>query len=271
MPNDIKSLPVSKETYMTVAAIPTVVALVTDRSLADRIESAVRVAGARSIIVKEGAALLRAVDNWPELLIIDLAADWQGPVRRAKSLPHTKRIPIIAFASHEDPDAIRAAREIGCEYVRTRLHFTDELPDLLQLALHPPARWIEGWDAAPPPLLSRGVAQFNRREYWECHETLEVLWRSEPRPVRDLYQGVLQIGVAFHHLVNRNYPGVLKLLRRGLPRLRDLPEVCQGLHAAELHRDARAVYDRVVALGPDRFAELDADALPLIILTGFEA
>ena len=253
---------------MPAAAIPTVVTLETDRSLADQIEGAVRAAGARSIIVAEGASLRRALEDWPDLLVVDLAAEWQEPVRRAKSLPHTKSIPIIAFGSHEDPGALRAAREIGCEYVRTRSHFTDELPDLLERVFHPPARWIEGWDAAPPPLLCRGVAQFNRRDYWECHETLEVLWRSEPRPVRDLYQGVLQVGVAFHHLLNRNHPGALKLLRRGLPRLRDLPEVCQGLHVAELHQDARAVHDHVVALGPDHVAELDADTLPRIILAG---
>ena len=91
---------------MTVAAAPTVVTLETDRSLADLIESAVRAAGARSIIVKEDTSLRRALDDWPELVIVDLAADWQEPVRRAKSLPHTKRIPIIAFASHEDPGAL---------------------------------------------------------------------------------------------------------------------------------------------------------------------
>ena len=256
---------------MTVAGTPIVLTLETDRSLADRIESVVRAAGARSIIVKEGASLLRALDDWPEVLVIDLAAHWQEPIRRAKSLPHTKRIPIIAFASREDPGALRAAREIGCEYVQLRAHFIDELPDLLQRVLHPPTRWIEGWDAAPPLLLCRGVEQFNCRAYWECHETLEMLWRAEPRPVRDLYQGVLQIGVAFHHLLNCNYAGTLKMLRRGLPRLRDLPEVCQGLHTAELHRDARAVYDRVVALGPDRIAELDADTLPRIVLAGCTA
>ena len=253
---------------MTAAAIPTVVTLETDRSLGDQIEGAVRAAGARSIIVREGASLRRALEDWPDLVVVDLAAEWQEPVRRAKSLPHTKSIPIIAFGSHEDPGALRTAREIGSEYVRTRSHFTDELPDLLQRVFHPPTRWIEGWDAGPPPLLCRGVAQFNRREYWECHETLEVLWRSEPRPVRDLYQGVLQVGVAFHHLMNRNYPGALKLLRRGLPRLRDLPEVCQGLHVAELHRDARAVHDHIVALGPDRVAEFDVDTLPRIVLAG---
>jgi uncharacterized protein len=253
---------------MTAAAIPTVVTLETDRSLTDQIEGAVRAAGARSIIVKEGASLYRALEDWPDLVVVDLAAEWQEPVRRAKSLPHTKNIPIIAFGSHEAPGALRTARELGCEYVRTRSHFTDELPDLLQRVFYPPTRWVEGWDAVPPPLLCRGVTQFNRREYWECHETLEVLWRSETRPVRDLYQGVLQVGVAFHHLMNRNYPGALKLLRRGLPHLRDLPEVCQGLHAAELHRDARAVHDHIVALGPDRVAEFDVDTLPRIVVAG---
>lgn len=253
---------------MALSAIPTVVTLETDRSLAERIDITVRAAGTRSIIVRERASLRRAFDDWPALVVVDLAADWQESVRRAKSLPETKRIPIIAFGSPEDPDALRAAREIGCEYVRLRAHFIDELPDLIQLVLHPPTRWIEGWDAAPPPLLCRGVEQFNCREYWECHETLEMLWRAEPRPVRDLYQGVLQVGVAFHHLVNRNYAGTLKMLRRGLPRLRDLPEVCQGLRVAELHRDARAIHDRIVALGPDRVAELDADTLPHIILAG---
>jgi uncharacterized protein len=266
--NILKIVASRKELHMTFAAIPTVVVLEADRSLADGIESAVRAAGARSVVVREGASLRRAFEDWPELVIVDLAADWQEPVRQAKNLPHTKPIPIIAFGSHEDPSALRAAHEMGCEYVRPRAHIVDELPDLLQRVLHPPTRWVEGWDAAPPLLLCRGVEQFNCREYWECHETLETLWRAEPRPVRDLYQGVLQVGVAFHHLLNGNNAGALKMLRRGLPRLRDLPEVCQGLRVAELHRDARGIHDRIVALGPDRVAELDVATLPHIILAG---
>lgn len=56
------------------------------------------------------------------------------------------------------------------------------------------------WCAEPPPsLLLEGIAQFSRGEYFEPHETLERLWRAETRPVRHrLYQGILQIGVAFH-------------------------------------------------------------------------
>ena len=214
-------------------------------------------------------ALVRAMDDWPELVIVDLAAaDWEAPVRRTKSLPDTKRIPIIAFGSPDDAAALLAARASGCDNVLPYARFVDEFPDLLQRALHPPTRWVEGWDAPPPPCLCRGVAQFNQREYWECHETLEALWMAEPGPVRDLYQGVLQVGVAFHHLRDGNHSGAVKMLRRSLPRLRDLPEICQGLRVAEFYRSARAIYNRVIELGPERIGELAEDTLPHITLMG---
>jgi predicted metal-dependent hydrolase len=110
----------------------------------------------------------------------------------------------------------------------------------------------------------KGIEQFNAGEYWECHETLEALWRAEPRPVRDLYQGILQIGVAFYHLRNDNYEGALKVVRRGLSRLRGLPEVCQGVRVADLVASARAVHDRLVALGREGAREMDLGALPQI-------
>ena len=254
---------------MTATSAPTVVVLATRSRSAAQIKDEVRAAGACPVILGDSGSLLQAMDDWPELVIVDLAAaDWGTPLRRAQSLPQMKRIPIIAFASNEDTATLLAARAAGCAHALTYARFLDELPDLLQRALHPPTRWVEGWDAPPPPGLCQGVAQFNQREYWECHETLEALWQAEPRPVRDLYQGVLQVGVAFHHLRAGNYPGAIKMLRRGLPRLRDLPETCQGLRTAELYLAARAIHDRVVELGPERIGELDADGLPYITLVG---
>ena len=52
----------------------------------------------------------------------------------------------------------------------------------------------------PPAALRTGIEQFNRGEYFECHETLEALWLAEPTSLRRLYQGILQVGVALHHL-----------------------------------------------------------------------
>ncbi len=132
----------------------------------------------------------------------------------------------------------------------------DELPRLLKDTLNPPTRFVPGWNEPLSPGLLHGIEQFNRGEYWECHETLEALWMAETREVRDLYQGILQVGVAFRHLKNNNYPGAIKLFRRGLPRLRGLPEVCQGVHVLELATAARDIHDAALDLGPDRLAEL---------------
>ena len=141
-----------------------------------------------------------------------------------------------------------------------------ELPALLQATLHPPVEEMMGCDSPPPALLRQGIELFNRGEYWECHETLEELWMAEPGPIRDLYQGILQIGVGFHHLRDGNYPGAVKTLRRGLPRLRRMPAVCQGVPVAELAAAARAVHDRIVALGSERLGEFDPSILPRIKL-----
>jgi predicted metal-dependent hydrolase len=108
----------------------------------------------------------------------------------------------------------------------------------------------------PPELLREGVALFNQGRYFEQHEVLEELWRRERREVRRLYQGILQIGVAFHHLRRRNYHGVVYMLTRGAMYLRPFAPRCQGVDVEALLADAARALDAVRALGPgglDRF------------------
>jgi hypothetical protein len=113
-------------------------------------------------------------------------------------------------------------------------------------------------------LLLKGIEEFNNGRYWECHETLELLWRAESRPVRDLYQGILQVGMGFHHLQSGNYAGAVKVLRRGLARLAGMSEVCQGVRVAELQDAAWRLYERILELGSDRVAEFDVNSLPCV-------
>ena len=89
-------------------------------------------------------------------------------------------------------------------------------------------------DELPPPQLLEGIAQFNRGEYFEQHETLELLWRAERRDVRRLYQGILQIGVAFHHLRRRNHHGTVYMLTRGAQYLTPFAPRCQGVDVEAL-------------------------------------
>ena len=112
-------------------------------------------------------------------------------------------------------------------------------------------------DEPPPPELLEGIAQFNRGEYFEQHETLELLWRAERRDIRYLYQGILQIGVAFHHLRRLNHHGTVYMLTRGPRYLAPFAPACQCVDVTALLRDAAAALDEVERLGPSRLAEFD--------------
>jgi len=117
-----------------------------------------------------------------------------------------------------------------------------------------------------PALVWRGIEEFNRGAYFEQHETLEIAWRREPGPVRDLYQGILQIGVACYQIERGNFPGALKMLERGLRRLRPFAPERLGIDLARLIADAERLRDEVTRLGAERWAELDRGLFPKIVM-----
>jgi uncharacterized protein len=123
---------------------------------------------------------------------------------------------------------------------------------------------VSACDEPPPFLLLAGIAQFNRREYFGQHETLERLWRAEDRQVRYLYQGILQIGVAFHHLRRLNHHGTVYMLTRGMGYLAPFAPRCQRVDVAALIADARAALTEVEQLGKDRLSEFDWTLAPTV-------
>ena len=117
----------------------------------------------------------------------------------------------------------------------------------------------------PNAELIRALEQFNRGEYWEQHETLEVLWRAErDESMRDLYKGILQVGVGFYHITRRNYAGAVKVLGRGIGYLRRYAPWCQGVDVAQLIEESTQVLERLHALGATRIAEIDVSQLPRV-------
>lgn len=118
----------------------------------------------------------------------------------------------------------------------------------------------------PPPQLLAGIAQFNRGQYFEQHETLELLWRAERRRLRKLYQGILQIGVAFHHLRRLNHHGTVYMLTRGSMHLAPFAPECQRVDVAALLTSAAIALEQVLDLGPGRLGEFDWRLAPQVRL-----
>jgi uncharacterized protein len=89
-------------------------------------------------------------------------------------------------------------------------------------------------DAGEREALRRGVAQFNDRLFFECHDTLEELWSGVRGPSRDFFQGLVQVAVGFYHLGNRNRVGAARVLRRGRARLEGYPPRYAGVELTPL-------------------------------------
>lgn len=115
-----------------------------------------------------------------------------------------------------------------------------------------------------PALLQRGIEQFNRGEFFEQHETLERLWLEEARPIRRLYQGILQIGVAMLHIQRRNHHGAVYMLTRGRGYLQPFAPVCQGVDVANLCDQAARVLEEFERLGPERLDKFDWSLAPYV-------
>jgi predicted metal-dependent hydrolase len=120
--------------------------------------------------------------------------------------------------------------------------------------------------AAPaPPELIKGIHEFNSGEFFEQHETLELLWRATPDEIRHLYEGILQIGVGMHHwLRNRNFRGAAVKLDHGIRLLEAFPPTCHGVDVARLRRDATAAREHLLELGPGAIERFDPTKIPKV-------
>ncbi len=91
----------------------------------------------------------------------------------------------------------------------------------------------------------QGINEFNRQEYYACHDTLEALWMDSIDPDKKFYQGVLQIAVACHHLQNHNLKGAAILLGEGIGRLRYYQPVYAKIDVTELIQSSHHLLQHV--------------------------
>lgn len=85
----------------------------------------------------------------------------------------------------------------------------------------------------------RGVAQFNRGEYWDAHESWETVWLASHGERRQFLQGLIQLAAACYHTERGNARGAERLLAAARNRLEVLPEAYGGIALEELRAAAR--------------------------------
>jgi len=235
-----------------------IVGITSHKSLRDALLVAAQQLGHAVVWADENAA--RDVVAWlaahqPDLIV--LQADDDAAIRSllaAKTSPATRRMPVLAIAPIE---YAAHARDAGADAVVDHTTFCADTAVLIRTHRRPDQHAAIA-AAAQLPLPARAreaVAQFNAGEYFEQHETFEEVWRAEPGPIRQLYQGILQVGVAYLQIQRRNYDGARKIFLRAQQYLHVLPDVCQGIDVARLRADAYAALAELERLGPAHVAE----------------
>jgi len=115
---------------------------------------------------------------------------------------------------------------------------------------------------SPSGELLRAMGEFNRGDWFECHETLEDLWVGSEGEIRDFYQGLLQIAVGLHHWRGGNFGGAVHLLASGSDKLRRVSPVCQRIAVADMVAAADRFREALLLLETDRMAEIDPALVP---------
>lgn len=244
---------------------PALITIVPNLMFATRIEDAARSAGAVVLSPIDQAAFLAALRDGARLVIIDASADnvpWLAWVSAAKDDPAAEAVPILAFGSHQDIDLRNRALGAGVDRYLARSNFSDGLIEIVAAAARDTTD-----DPCSEPLpegVIRGLEEFNAGQYFEQHETLELVWRAELRPIRDLYRGVLQIGVACLQVERGNAVGALKMIDRAEKWLQPFRPACQGLDVDRLLEDAARLREEIARRGADQIDRVDRQLFPKV-------
>jgi Domain of unknown function (DUF309) len=79
-------------------------------------------------------------------------------------------------------------------------------------------------DEAPPfkpkeEVLEEAKGYFNAERYWECHETLESVWRPAKGDEKSLVQGIILVCAALVHEQRGEREVALGIYKRALPQI----------------------------------------------------
>jgi uncharacterized protein len=117
-------------------------------------------------------------------------------------------------------------------------------------------------DTEIPEEFWQGVDQFNRGEFYACHDTLEAIWIEAPVFEKKFYQGILQIAVGLYHLGNHNWRGAVILMGEGLNRLGEYQPEYGGINVEQFIEDAADLLHEIQTVGADRVDQIVLSASP---------
>src|ERR1700687_5947470 len=104
--------------------------------------------------------------------------------------------------------------------------------------------------AVAPEEFAEGIQQFNSWMFYDCHETLEDIWREtggkgDDATLANFYQGIIKAAAGHHPLLGNNHRGAVTLLSDTFRLLKPYRPTKLGVDVDRLLADVRASPDRI--------------------------
>ncbi len=115
-------------------------------------------------------------------------------------------------------------------------------------------------------LFERGIEEFNRRFFFEAHDTWEELWMETTGSHRLFYQGLIQTAVGFYHLENQNYKGACSQFGKALAKIDKYLPAFHGLDTQHLASGLQECLKDAEQLKAGELAVFDDRKIPVITL-----
>ena len=122
-------------------------------------------------------------------------------------------------------------------------------------------------NAEAPAGFAEAIEQFNSWRFYDCHETLEDIWREtgpkgDEATLANFYQGLIKAAAGYHHLLRGNHVGVMKVLGDAPRLLAPYRPRTMGVDVDALVEAVQATLARLEELGPERMREFDQAGIP---------
>jgi hypothetical protein len=118
---------------------------------------------------------------------------------------------------------VRDAR-VSSRYLEFDISISKDYLDLLVKKLETisqldNARHIVEEEMEKEEAVEKGREYFNYERFWECHETLEGVWKKTYEGEKDLVQGIILVAAAFVHYQKNENDICLSILKRGMEKI----------------------------------------------------
>jgi len=120
--------------------------------------------------------------------------------------------------------AIVRDTRVSSRYVEFDISVSKEYLDILVKKLEAigpldNARHIVEEETEKEKAVEKGREYFNYERFWECHETLEGVWKKTHEDEKDLVQGIILVAAAFVHYQKNENEICLSILKRSMEKL----------------------------------------------------